>query len=303
MPLMIRSKPMRHTTLLIGFLLSCFALSAQSSKDSLNQHYSKFYKDIKRSGLLAPAPMIRGKADHLLYGRIPAYFRINRQNAGYIVSIESEIHIRQMLELSLPVRTPSYYISFNVAHHWSPSKNKIHYSEVDITHHSNGLQKSPWMDNEYGVLNTVDGSFSTNYMNFEHTIGTYLSTGRSSTHHFGIEIHPQIFEFDDESDVDVMSQFNIRHHLGRSRLNYTYNNVLRKYGQESSRWSIESTFVFEKRNAGFSDRINLMATYNKQFKNSDLGWFVSTGWLGHDFYNIYFNSPGLSMWGGVSARL
>jgi len=205
MPLTIRPKPMKHITLIVGLLLCVFSISAQESENALNHHYSQFYKDIKRSGFLAPAPVIRGRADHLLYGRIPAYFRINNAKASYIFSIESEIHIRQMLELSLPVRTPSYYIGINLAHHWSSSKEKINYSEIDMTHHSNGLQKSPWMDNEYGVLNTVDGSFSTTYLNFEHTLGTYIATGRSATHHFGIEIHPQFLEFDDESDVDVMT--------------------------------------------------------------------------------------------------
>jgi outer membrane phospholipase A len=83
----------------------------------------------------------------------------------YRVYIPIRFQVRQYTEDSSPVKTPSYNPGLRVYYwnkSWMNANDDFHYTSFGIHHYSNG-QKGPTLNTD-GTINTVDGSFSLEYL-------------------------------------------------------------------------------------------------------------------------------------------
>jgi hypothetical protein len=153
------------------------------------------------------------------------------------------------------------------------------YGSVTLSHHSNG-QAGPFL-NEDGSINHEDGSFSTNYFDFAlYATGfTRRFLGWSS---ISLEWHPGFNENPE-----------LRGRYGLTRLSFatTLLAQLPFQGELSLRVSaILDDFLHTGTTKLMRalERFPISVRYVIQPPHTDLGLYISY-YLGHDYYNIYFD--------------
>ncbi|HKU40371.1 MAG TPA: hypothetical protein VJR89_19555, partial [Polyangiales bacterium] len=212
---------------------------------------------------------------------ISPHFVVNQDSWPFAVVLTPKIVLRMFNEESTPVRSPSFmpritaYAWFQQRVRGSPTV----YASVMLSHHSNG-QAGPFFA-EDGSINHEDGSFSTNY--FEFTLYLTGFTGRFlGWSSLGFEWHPG-FNQDEELEG--------RYGLYRLNLASTLIADLPLHGQVSLRiTAILDQFQRSSENPFVQhlERFPLSVSYSMTVPGIDLGVYVGY-YLGHDYYNIYFD--------------
>jgi len=234
----------------------------------------------------------------LLVSNIVPYFAITRRRSPVYFVINPTVRVRQFVnQPSLPIRTPSYQIGGLMF--FNPFKHDItHYKyfSTGIYHHSNGQDDDALLDD--GSVNLKTGNFVTNYLVFNFFNGHHRDE-INSYYKVGMEIHSGLFKFADEPLLRArFSQF---------RLNGQYS--ISKYGSSEIQSGIEGvpsttdrylrTRVILDATIGLGDtdtnwnqhfNVELKYYYNLWYgENTTL--FASVGYMGIDYYNIYFTEP------------
>jgi hypothetical protein len=219
---------------------------------------------------------------------IPNFFLRQSKNSRLVGVITPQIIIRMYQEESFPVRTPSFIPQLTLYYHFREKENKINTVVFGrFVHHSNGEEGNFLSDN--GDINTVSGSFSTNYFeagiiktNFNKIFNAYQFLKSS------IEVHPQSW-----SSFELKNIYsNVRWHNSASIFKLSSFNVASKKRTADFSFKLESIWMFGELNdwKNFSvKRLNLSLTayYHPKFLE-DIGLFVQY-YHGADYYNIYFN--------------
>lgn len=241
--------------------------------------------DVVRAGL-EPAylayPIGLAGLDPLIFeSNIVAHFVLHRPRWLFALVLSPKIVVRMFQGQSAPVKSPSYmpritaYVWFQQTVHHKPTL----YASLMLSHHSNGQALSFFDDDD--KVRYDGGSFSTNYLE-----ASLYATG-SSGRWFGwsslsFEWHP---------GINMNPELRGRYGLMRAHLASTVVSDLPWHGQLHVRLSaILDRFEHTGTNPFMHqlERFPISVRYTIQPPGIDLGLYVSY-YVGHDYYNIYFD--------------
>ena len=234
----------------------------------------------------------------LLVSNIVPYFAITRRRSPLYFVINPIVRIRQFLnQTSLPIRTPSYQIGGLLF--FNPFKHDIEhykYLSAGIYHHSNG-QDGPAL-NEDGSVNFKTGNFVTNYFVFNFFNG-YHRDEINSFYKVGLELHSGLFKIGDEpllrpwfSKFRINGQYSISKYgssenlSGLKGISPTTDRYLR------TRVMLDATIGLDDFDATWNQHFNVeLKYYYNLWYGENTTLFASVGYMGIDYYNIYFKEP------------
>jgi hypothetical protein len=184
-------------------------------------------------------------------------------------------------EDSSPVRSPSFMPRISVFA-WFQKRLRdapTFYGSVTLSHHSNG-QAGPFFADD-GSINHQDGSFSTNFFEFA-VYGTGITGKFLGWSSLSLQWHPGFNE-----DPELKGRY------GLVRLNFATAVVadLPFHGQINLRvTAILDHFMQVSKTATLREleRFPVSLSYSMTVPGIDLGVYLGY-YIGHDYYNIYFD--------------
>ena len=210
------------------------------------------------------------------------HFFVNLPSWPLALVLTPKVVLRMFNEHSAPVRSPSFMPRIEL-YLWLEKQvvdHPVFYSSVTLSHHSNG-QAGPFLGPD-GQNNHVDGSFSTNFLEFSAYATGFRGRffGWSS---LSLQWHPG-FNQDPE----------LRGRYGLLRLNFATMLLadLPLHGQINLRVSaILDRFQRASHNTGVREleRFPIAISYSMAVPGIDLGVYASY-YFGHDYYNIWFDN-------------
>ena len=242
--------------------------------------------DVVRAGL-EPAyiayPFGLSGLDRLIFeSNVVAHFVVHQPSWPVAFVLTPKVLVRMFAEDSAPVKSPSYMPRV-AAYFWFTQKvardKPAFYGSVMLSHHSNGQTLSFFDDD--GKVRHENGDFSTNYLEF-----SLYSTGISGRW-FGwsalsFQWHPGFNENPE-----------LRGRYGLKRLNLATTVLAQLPFQGELHFHI-SAILDDFMHTGQSsfmraiERFPISVHYIIQPPHTDLGLYVGY-YLGHDYYNIYFD--------------
>ena len=170
------------------------------------------------------------------------------------------------------------------------------YLGVTYFHHSNGQDGPQLLPN--GEVNLRTGDFATDFIEISYHRGS-INTTSNSYNKLGLELHWGLAQPGNRLGYDQ--------YFGFARVNFRFAEVINRFRkrtpgvgstrafEERLRTAIEGTLVIDniKTEGDFleqsSKRLNIeLFIYYKIKDSPNTALFISAGWLGHDYYNIYF---------------
>ena len=238
---------------------------------------------------------------------VPNYLIRIRENSRTGAVLTPKVIIRMYREDSEPVSTPSYLPQLTLYHqlnNLNPLKSNIFYIFGRVVHHSNGQDGDFY--NEDGTINTINGSFSTNYIEVGFFFAKIFSLHPNATEFFrsSIEYHPKNLQ-----DKVLNDKYgNVRWHNDIKIFKFTKEaftsifsgNGKREDGSEKQkerpyiRANVNTTFIFGEMEdvdvLDFSKRFggSITLSYNPKYLE-DVCLFVQY-YYGQDYYNIHFEN-------------
>jgi hypothetical protein len=235
---------------------------------------------------------------YILISNIIPYFAMTRRRSPIYFVINPTVRVRLIAnQPSLPVRTPSFQTGGLVF--FNPFRHNIeHYQYLScgFYHHSNG-QDGP-VFNDDGSVNLKTGNFVTNYIVLNFFKG-YHREETNSYYKLGLELHSGLLKVGDEPLL--------RSRFGKFRINGQYS--ISKYGSFDNlsgikgvpptieryirtRIMLDGTICLDDIDAKWNQRFNLeLKFYYNLFYGEHTTLFASAGYMGVDYYNIYFVQP------------
>lgn len=209
------------------------------------------------------------------------HFFVNQKSWPLAFVLTPKVVLRMFNQESTPVRSPSFMprIALFAWFQQRVRDTPAFYGSVTLSHHSNG-QAGPFFADD-GSINHDDGSFSTNYFDFA-VYATGFSGRFFGWSSLSLQWHPGFNE-----DPELRGRY------GLLRLNLTSTLVadLPLHGQVNVRVSAildryqkasESKLLREL------ERFPISIAYSMTVPGIDLGVYVGY-YLGHDYYNIWFD--------------
>jgi len=290
--------------------LCTMAAKAQTNLDSLF-HANKDYRNtihssysqtyIVNSDIGDITFLDQGHPDgrqYVLNGNIIPYFAVTRRQSPFYVVLNPTVRVRIISnQFSLPVRTPSFQPGGTVF--FNPFKHNIaHYKyfSVGVYHHSNGQDGDAL--NPDGSVNLKTGNFATNFITLNFFKGDFQG---EANRYFkvGLELHSGLLKFGDEEKL--------RSKFGKVRINGQY--AISKYHSSiipsgigavkstvtrtmKEKFLVDGMLVVDRIDATWNQHFNIeFKYYYNPFDFENTSFFASAGYMGHDYYNIYFVEP------------
>jgi len=226
---------------------------------------------------------------------VVAHFVVHRPRWLFAVVLTPKIIVRMFQGASAPVKSPSYmpritaYFWFQQTVHKTPTL----YASLMLSHHSNGQQLSFFDDDD--KVRYDGGSFSTNYLE----ASLYLAgsarrlfgwSALSFEWHPGINMDPELrgryglmrvhFASTVLANLPLQGQLNVRVSAILDRFEHTAGDGLMRH----------------------LERFPISVRYTIQPPGMELGLYVGY-YLGHDYYNIYFDKIVHSVQVGISGAV
>jgi len=218
----------------------------------------------------------------------PGFFVRLRQEKPIGIGFFPKAIIRMYNEESLPVKTPSYEPSLLVYHYvpspfnfrifkWFKSERQLTFLTYRFIHHSNGQNGSYYVidTNKLGVINYVNGNFSTNGIElaFSWSAIDSGSVGRAFVN--GRIAYERQLNLDREADIKHTYYYNKA--TVESRIIYS----------ERAKAYVTYAFMWGTRQFGTRHSIDMLFCVRPFYKRSDFSVFVR-GYFGPDYYNLYY---------------
>jgi len=225
------------------------------------------------------------------YYLFPKYWRV-----GLIIT--PQLYIRVINDKSSPVRTPSYLPGGTLFFKLSLDTIRYKYLSLAIFHHSNGQDGPPL--NPDGSINTYNGNFGTNYVEGSLNFGNRRAKG-NRYFKLGLEAHTGLLAYGDEPAY--------RERYAKMRVNVKYAGsdyatriikyvwkkqtppTLTVTNEELWRTVFEGMYIVDPdfKNVVWYRKFNAeLKVYRKIRGSENTSWFFSAGYLGYDYYNVYF---------------
>jgi hypothetical protein len=212
---------------------------------------------------------------------IAPHFFVHTNDWPFAIVLTPKIVLRMFNEDSSPVRSPSFMPRISVFA-WFQKRLRdapTFYGSVTLSHHSNG-QAGPFFADD-GSINHQDGSFSTNFFEFA-VYGTGITGKFLGWSSLSLQWHPGFNE-----DPELKGRY------GLVRLNFATAVVadLPFHGQINLRvTAILDHFMQVSKTATLREleRFPVSLSYSMTVPGIDLGVYLGY-YIGHDYYNIYFD--------------
>ncbi len=226
---------------------------------------------------------------------VPHYFVFPKQwRIG--LTLTPQIRIRIWDARSYPIKTPSFIPHATMYFKLNLNKASYKYLSLRIAHHSNGQDGAP--RNPDGTVNLRTGNFNTNYIEAAANFGSQLPEG-NHYYKLGLELHSGLLGILDEPAFrDQFGKIRINFRTsGTKYINLITTRLFKKrrndptiYKQELWRTVFDGMVIIDKNvNIEWYQRFNAELKVYRKIKNSpNTAWFFSAGYLGHDYYNVYF---------------
>ncbi len=281
----------RSIFITIAMILSYFPAFSQSVESASETKFFNAIRSNQKNSYITFGQGV-GNIDPLIFEAYVSPFFLLRlkDDAKWGATLTPAILLRMYNEKSLPVKTPSYMPQITFYQLLDNKTEKITYTFLTLAHHSNGQADSFFLPD--GSINTLSGSFSTNFIEFGLFFNKRLSKNFPSGEFFqsSLQIH---------LDVDRTTELEKRYSF------YRWNNNFRVFrfpiGKDKGdlihapklQTTVETTWLFGKLNDvksfDLDKRFNFSITFNYHpeiFR--DISFFLNF-YSGADYYNIYFN--------------
>ncbi len=217
---------------------------------------------------------------------------------------------------SAPIRTPSNMIGATLFRHLGGVVEDLNGYRIllfSFYHHSNGQDPGSY-DND-GNINLYTGNFGVNHIDLGLQQGTYrVFNSKKINNYFRLSYqHDFIIG---EVDVETgLKELEGEYGQDRIHLKFASHRIRSAKSLETSsnsdlnivRWGVNSTLVLQTNGVSFSnltEAINAEAFIYWKMKSTPSLWFTgSVGWLGHDYYNIYFRESTFIVRVGLAASI
>jgi hypothetical protein len=233
------------------------------------------------------------------------------KHLGFGAIINPRFNLRMFLDKeSAPIRTPSNMIGITVFKHLSSGMDRgYRFVSGSFFHHSNGQDRGSY--NPDGTINLRVGNFAVNYLEGNYMYGRIYYSKQRAFNYYGKIGYQHDFIIGDSKDINpVTGKKALVKEYGQDRINFELSfsrykkrdienfNKIHDEGKKQQKLSSyeDSPFKFYRvmLEGSFIQagklRLNLEAKGYIKFNYSPNFMFtVQAGWLGHDYYNIYFN--------------
>jgi hypothetical protein len=221
--------------------------------------------------------------DKLVFeSNVVAHFVVHQPSWPVAFVLTPKVLVRMFAENSAPVKSPSYMPRI-AAYFWfdqeAPRNKAVFYGSVLLSHHSNGQTESFF--DESGNVRHERGDFSTNFFEFSAYL-TGLSDRWFGWSTLSLEWHPGFNENPE-----------LRGRYGLTRLHFGTTLLAQLPFQGELSFHV-SAILDDFMHTGTSkvmralERFPISVRYVIQPPHTDLGLYISY-YLGHDYYNIYFD--------------
>lgn len=296
--------------ILLLFLLSGITVFAQSESGSfrkdpivrkkINTKFNELYMQNSEIGYLTfPYTQQGAGRNYVLTGHIVPHYYVFPKDWRIGLVITPAVRVRIMDNESFPVRTPSYIPGGTL--YFKLNRDTAHYKYLSIGafHHSNGQDGEPL--NTDGSINTINGNFGTNYIEVALNFGSRTSE-KNRYFKFGLEAHTGL--------IDKWSEPAFKGKYANLRVNYKiagsnyiakfadfiktkalYNSPKTKKVKEAWRTVFEGMLIVDPEiDLPWYKMFNAeLKIYRKIGNSPNTSWFLSAGYIGHDYYNVYFD--------------
>jgi hypothetical protein len=240
------------------------------------------------------------KRQYIVNANIIPNFYITPRKWRFNVVLTPIVRVRIIAnQKSLPVRTPSFNPGGQIYFPLDRTKlTDYKYLSVGYYHHSNG-QDGPALDSA-GNPNLYNGNFVTNYIVANYHFGK-ITNRQNNYLRLGLEAHTGLVKTGDEPAYrDRFGKFRLNYHYAYTRFARIVNKLMRGNVQERTevteeekyRVVISGMFILENIDAKWNQYFNLELKYYRKIQGSEnAAFFGSVGYMGHDYYNIYFYQP------------
>ena len=268
------------------------------TRKKINTKFNDLYMQNSDIGYLT-FPYTQQGADYnyVLTGHlVPHYYVFPKDwRVGFVIT--PSIRIRIMDGKSLPVRTPSYIPGGTL--YFKINRDTAHYKYLSLAvfHHSNGQDGAPLMSD--GSINTYNGNFGTNYVEVALNFGSQTAK-KNRYYKLGLEAHSGLLEkWDEPAYRDKFGKLRVNAKIVGTKYITRFADFINtralkrptsKETQELWRAVFEGMLIIDPNvDLPWTQLFNAeLKIYRKIGNSPNTSWFLSGGYIGHDYYNIYF---------------
>lgn len=307
--------------ILWSLFAGCLNLSAQTEisdsgfakiqqvfiKQQINIQYTQTYKSFSEvTWITPPYGEVLGPRYYILTANLQPYFMVLAAKWSRVaIAIEPRVAVRIMWGKSSPVKTPSFNPGATAYLRLLNDTTHLFYITASLFHHSNG-QDGPTLNPNDSIeprsMNTVNGSFATNYwaagLNYAQTIYTpklsYSMNGRLEIEHhaFGID-QGMVGRFGNVRLNVKLATIALGKNIEKIKTGKRTRAILREdEWVEMFRLTLAATFILDKFTGPSSNqfyrRVNLEIRAMYRIPGSpNISLLLAGGYYGQDPYNVY----------------
>ncbi|RYY09037.1 MAG: hypothetical protein EOO04_39045, partial [Chitinophagaceae bacterium] len=240
------------------------------------------------------------KRQYILNSNIVPNFYVTPRKWAFNVVLTPIVRVRILAnQKSLPVRTPSFNPGGQIYFPIDRTRlTNYKYIGIGYYHHSNG-QDGPPLDSA-GNPNLYNGNFVTNYLVANYHFGK-ISERQNNYFRIGIEAHTGLLKTGDEPAYrDRFGKFRINYHWAYTKFARIIHQMMAGTPQQRNeitdeeryRTVVTGMFIIDDIKAKWNQYFNIELKYYRKIQGSEnTAFFGSLGYMGHDYYNIYFYQP------------
>ena len=277
----------------------------QTVRAKTNSQFSDLYIQNSEIGYLTMPYTQLGSGDsYILTGNIVPHYYVFPKNWRVAMVISPQIRMRILQQESWPIRTPSYLPSAAMFVKLNINPEKYKYLSFKYTHHSNGQDGIAL--NTAGDIESINirtGNFNTNFAEVALNFGKQNEISGNRYFKIGLEAHSGLIEdFDEEALRKFFPQARLNIRIADSDNMVKFINVVTRSlnrpvesSQELWRVVLDGMFVLDKfipaseyEGEWYRNFNAEMKVYRKIKNSPNTSFFFSAGYIGHDYYNIYF---------------
>ena len=297
----IFSKMRFKNYIIIVFLLhqivtACFSQAATKTLN-INSVYSDIYNMSADMAYICPIPFTEIGAPYRYIITSDLISNITLNNASkkrWQLTAIPRLKIRMLGEKSLPVQSPSYVmggtLQYRAGSIQSLNKSKqFSYISIGAFHHSNGQKGALISDYDLDIINTENGSFSTNYLNTAYHWGKTTNNFLTNT---SVGLETQIFHIRNLGKrYGTLRPYFHYIFMDKANKNSDLQNAMNRYRLEGYIQWIFGRLSHNDKAFDVGKRLNIEAKAFYMLRQDwNLSGFAAIGYTGQDQYNIFFRN-------------
>jgi hypothetical protein len=268
------------------------------TRKKINTKFNELYIQNSEIGYLTfPYTQVGSRYDYVLTGYIVPHYYVFPTDWRISLVITPAVRIRIMDDKSFPVRTPSYMPGGTF--YFKLNRDTAHYKYLSVAlfYHSNGQDGLPL--NPDGSINTYNGNFGTNFVEVALNFGSESAT-KNRYFKLGVEAHSRLIDqWSEPAFKGRYSNLRVNYKISGSKYitrfaDFVKTKALKSPTTKETKELWRTVFegmvsVDSDANLDWDKMVNAeLKIYRKIGNSPNTSWFLSAGYIGHDYYNVYF---------------